>query len=124
MHAYLLHYSHCTQSWEPLQGTSSLFAHLGNNTADGSATLADSQLVTTVDEPHVVEFIIDNLDDGDHPFHLHGHKVRSPCPAAGPLAESICFPTFPSDIGALARRSVTVLDRWQRRGSVPAPGSG
>ncbi|KAL1948428.1 hypothetical protein VTO73DRAFT_12503 [Trametes versicolor] len=61
-------------SWEPLQGTSSLFSHLGNQTADGSATLADSQLVTTIDEEHVVEFIIDNLDDGDHPFHLHGHK--------------------------------------------------
>ncbi|KAI0356871.1 hypothetical protein OH77DRAFT_1399973 [Trametes cingulata] len=61
-------------SWEPLQGTSSLFAHLGNSTADGSATLADSQLVTTINERHVVDFIIDNLDDGDHPFHFHGHK--------------------------------------------------
>ncbi|KAI0634300.1 multicopper oxidase-domain-containing protein [Trametes polyzona] len=61
-------------SWEPLQGTSSLFAHLGNKTSDGSATYSDSQLITTVDEQHVVEFIIDNLDDGDHPFHLHGHK--------------------------------------------------
>ncbi|KAI0672283.1 multicopper oxidase-domain-containing protein [Trametes maxima] len=63
-------------SWEPLQGTSSLFAHLGNTSAaDGtSATFGDSQLVTTVDERHVVEFVIDNLDDGDHPFHLHGHK--------------------------------------------------
>ncbi|TFK81611.1 multicopper oxidase [Polyporus arcularius HHB13444] len=61
-------------SWEPLLKTSSLFAHLGNHTVDGSATLADSQLVTTVNEVHVVDMIIDNLDDGDHPFHLHGHK--------------------------------------------------
>ncbi|KAI0325354.1 hypothetical protein GY45DRAFT_1261010 [Cubamyces sp. BRFM 1775] len=62
-------------SWEPLQGTSTLFSLRANESiADGSATLADSQLITTVDEPHVVEFIIDNLDDGDHPFHLHGHK--------------------------------------------------
>ena len=62
------------QSWEPLQGTSSLFSHLGNATADGSATFADSQLVTTVNEQHVVQMVIDNLDDGDHPFHLHGQK--------------------------------------------------
>ena len=62
------------QSWEPLQGTSSLFSHLGNGTSDGSATLADSQLITTVDEQHVVQMVIDNLDDGDHPFHLHGQK--------------------------------------------------
>ncbi|PIL29112.1 transporter [Ganoderma sinense ZZ0214-1] len=61
-------------SWEPLQGTSSLFSHLGNSTSDGSADLADSQLVTTINEQHVVQMVIDNLDDGDHPFHLHGHK--------------------------------------------------
>ncbi|KAI0649905.1 multicopper oxidase-domain-containing protein [Trametes meyenii] len=63
-------------SWEPLQGTASLFARVGNASADGaSATYGGgSQLVTTVDERHVVEFVIDNLDDGDHPFHLHGHK--------------------------------------------------
>ncbi|KAI0705390.1 multicopper oxidase [Earliella scabrosa] len=61
-------------AWEPLQGACSLFNHLGSNTSDGSATLADSQLVTTVNERHVVDMIIDNLDDGDHPFHLHGQK--------------------------------------------------
>ncbi|KAI1782831.1 multicopper oxidase [Ganoderma leucocontextum] len=61
-------------SWEPLQGTSTLFSHLGNGTSDGSATLASSQLITTINEQHVVQMVIDNLDDGDHPFHLHGQK--------------------------------------------------
>lgn len=36
--------------------------------------------MTTVDEVHVVDMIIDNLDDGDHPFHMHGHKVRRRIP--------------------------------------------
>ena len=67
-------FSLLSQSWEPLQGTSSLFSHLGNATADGSVTFADSQLITTVNEQHVVQMVIDNLDDGDHPFHLHGHR--------------------------------------------------
>ncbi|KAH9927903.1 Cupredoxin [Epithele typhae] len=61
-------------SWEPLEKTSSLYRHLGNKAADGSAVLADSNLITTVNEVHVVDMVIDNLDDGDHPFHLHGHK--------------------------------------------------
>lgn len=82
-----------------MQGTSSLFSHLGNKTADGSATLADSQLVTTIDEEHVVEFIIDNLDDGDHPFHLHGHKVRC---AYGVLLEAL--PSTSTDSGGCNSR--------------------
>ncbi len=90
------------QSWEPLQGTSSLFSHLGNKTADGSATLADSQLVTTIDEEHVVEFIIDNLDDGDHPFHLHGHKVRV---IYGVLLEDL------GGFGSVAARAAFVIDK-------------
>lgn len=64
------------QSWEPLVNTSSLFSHLGNSTPTGSYNFRGSQLVTTVNDVSVVEMIIDNLDDGDHPFHLHGYKVR------------------------------------------------
>ena len=56
--------------------TSSLFSHLGNSTPTGSYNFRGSQLVTTVNDVSVVEMIIDNLDDGDHPFHLHGYKVR------------------------------------------------
>ncbi|KZT65204.1 multicopper oxidase [Daedalea quercina L-15889] len=61
-------------SWAPLANTSSLFSHLGNATPTGSSNFDGSQLVTTVNDLSVVEMIIDNLDDGDHPFHLHGYK--------------------------------------------------
>ena len=63
-----------SKSWEPLQKTCTLYEHLGNNTVDGASVLAESQLIETINEVHVVDMIIDNLDDGDHPFHLHGHK--------------------------------------------------
>ncbi|OBZ76092.1 Acid phosphatase [Grifola frondosa] len=61
-------------SWEPLNGTSSLFSHIANATTDGSANFDGSQLITTLNEVQVMQVAIDNLDDGDHPFHLHGHK--------------------------------------------------
>ncbi|PCH37424.1 multicopper oxidase [Wolfiporia cocos MD-104 SS10] len=61
-------------SWAPLNGTSSLFSHLGSHTPTGSADIDNSQLLTTINEISTVELIIDNLDDGDHPFHLHGYK--------------------------------------------------
>ena len=63
-----------SKSWEPLQKTCTLYEHLGNSTVDGASVLAESQLIETINEVHVVDMIIDNLDDGDHPFHLHGHK--------------------------------------------------
>ncbi|KAJ8482097.1 hypothetical protein ONZ51_g5584 [Trametes cubensis] len=120
-------------SWEPLQGTSTLFSLRANESiADGSATLADSQLITTVDEPHVVEFIIDNLDDGDHPFHLHGHKVRSVT-----ALSLYCVVALPANHGRVIRTRVSerrpydhklkyavVLDRGQRGGTLPEPIAG
>jgi FtsP/CotA-like multicopper oxidase with cupredoxin domain len=32
------------------------------------------QLVVKLDKGMVVDLLIDNFDDGNHPFHLHGHK--------------------------------------------------
>lgn len=61
-------------SWEPLNRTASLFAHLGQSAPSGSANYEVSQLITTINDISVVDMIIDNLDDGDHPFHLHGYK--------------------------------------------------
>ncbi|KAI0942998.1 hypothetical protein AcV7_002262 [Taiwanofungus camphoratus] len=61
-------------SWTPLNETSSLYAHLAGSTSDGSADYDDSQLITTINEVQMAQMIIDNLDDGDHPFHLHGYK--------------------------------------------------
>lgn len=69
-------YAQSAQSWTPLVNQSSLFSQIAKGAPDGSADFDDdTQLVTTVNEPSVVQIIIDNLDDGDHPFHLHGHKV-------------------------------------------------
>ncbi|EMD36964.1 multicopper oxidase [Gelatoporia subvermispora B] len=62
-------------SWTPLVNQSSLFSQIAKGASDGSTNFDDdTQLVTTVNEVSVVQMIIDNLDDGDHPFHLHGHK--------------------------------------------------
>jgi FtsP/CotA-like multicopper oxidase with cupredoxin domain len=34
-----------------------------------------TQLAAVYDTPNtVLDIILNNLDDGDHPFHLHGHK--------------------------------------------------
>ncbi|THH20196.1 hypothetical protein EW146_g1116 [Bondarzewia mesenterica] len=44
------------------------YAPIGASIEDGS------QLIATEDSIQVVDVRIDNLDDGDHPFHLHGHR--------------------------------------------------
>ncbi|SGY20472.1 BQ5605_C016g08067 [Microbotryum silenes-dioicae] len=68
-------------SWSPLQGQASMFSGLGFTTT-GAKTYNDSQLIVSVPElgtgskqlPQVVDIIINNYDDGDHSFHLHGNK--------------------------------------------------
>ncbi|KAJ3484465.1 hypothetical protein NLI96_g5633 [Meripilus lineatus] len=70
-------------SWEPLSGTTSLllvreaglerhnatsFAPVGGSLQDGD------QFYVTEDSIQVVDLLINNLDDGDHPFHLHGFR--------------------------------------------------
>ncbi|BGP57007.1 hypothetical protein JCM8202_004558 [Rhodotorula sphaerocarpa] len=62
-------------SYEPLQGQATLLDGWAASTAGISTN--DSQLVAVVpDSPErqVVQAVYQNLDDGDHPFHLHGHK--------------------------------------------------
>ncbi|KAF9579666.1 hypothetical protein BGW38_003980 [Lunasporangiospora selenospora] len=55
-------------SWEPLRGDATLFqAHQGVSTFD------NSQLMVTFNRSMTVELVIINYDEGDHPFHLHGH---------------------------------------------------
>jgi hypothetical protein len=86
-----------TTSWEPLNGTSTLLAVHQNPTGYapvGGAVAAGDQFLVTEDSIQVLDVQIvrvvlalavraffsrvtfwkDNLDDGDHPFHLHGHK--------------------------------------------------
>jgi len=40
----------------------------------GSSIASGGQLLVTEDSIQVVDLQINNLDDGDHPFHLHGHR--------------------------------------------------
>ncbi|CAL1697520.1 unnamed protein product [Somion occarium] len=65
-------------SWEPLTGTSTLLAvHNagGSSYAPNGGSLQDSsQFLITENSIQTVDLLINNLDDGDHPFHLHGHR--------------------------------------------------
>jgi FtsP/CotA-like multicopper oxidase with cupredoxin domain len=36
---------------------------------------ADNQFIVTIDKPKVIDLLINNYDDGAHPFHLHGYKM-------------------------------------------------
>ncbi|KZT43398.1 hypothetical protein SISSUDRAFT_978652 [Sistotremastrum suecicum HHB10207 ss-3] len=64
-------------SWEPLAGTSTLLAVRNSSgfaeEGAGISSVGD-QLIVTEDRISVIDFEVDNLDDGDHPFHLHGHR--------------------------------------------------
>jgi len=64
-------------SWLPLNGTSTLLAVHQNPTGyapAGAGIGAGDQFLVTEDTIQVLDVQIDNLDDGDHPFHLHGHR--------------------------------------------------
>ena len=61
-------------SWSPLAGAATLFSGLGN-TSTGAETYDSSQFIITVPKVEVVEIILNNYDDGDHPLHLHGYKM-------------------------------------------------
>lgn len=74
-------------SYAPLEGTTSLFQMLGNGAA-GSNVYDSTQLITTIEDVAVVEMIVQNYDDGDHPFHLHGYKFDVLGGAAGVYSES------------------------------------
>jgi iron transport multicopper oxidase len=85
-----------TMSWEPLSGTTTLLSVQKDPTGYapvGLAVGAGDQLLWTEDSIQVLDLIVvrmlllavpvplsyarapkDNLDDGDHPFHLHGHR--------------------------------------------------
>ncbi|GJJ13152.1 hypothetical protein Clacol_007403 [Clathrus columnatus] len=69
-------------SWVPDLGTPMLLrndlgkgmnANNKNKGAGGWATEHELVYVTDRRETKVIEIIINNLDDGPHPFHLHGH---------------------------------------------------
>ncbi|KAL1741758.1 multicopper oxidase-domain-containing protein [Schizophyllum fasciatum] len=63
-------------SWEALpNGQASIIAAVADGAeGEGLFELPGDQLVARFDDVKVVDIAIDNLDDGDHPFHLHGYK--------------------------------------------------
>ncbi|KAI0261865.1 multicopper oxidase 2A [Gloeopeniophorella convolvens] len=63
-------------SWEPLAGSTLLAVRNAPTTyvPEGAALGAGDQLLVTEDSVRVLDVRVDNLDDGDHPFHLHGHR--------------------------------------------------
>ncbi|KAF8525922.1 multicopper oxidase 2A [Hysterangium stoloniferum] len=64
-----------TTSWEIPRGDTTLLAVARNPKGyapEGAIIAPVDQLMITEDSIQVVELRIDNLDDGDHPFHLHG----------------------------------------------------
>ncbi|KAI4519582.1 hypothetical protein K525DRAFT_271617 [Schizophyllum commune Loenen D] len=63
-------------SWEALpEGQASIVAGVANDAQEeGLWELPGDQLVARIDDAKVVDIAIDNLDDGDHPFHIHGYK--------------------------------------------------
>ncbi|KAH9947844.1 multicopper oxidase [Amylocystis lapponica] len=71
-------------SWTMLAGTASLFAHVGGGSAEG----AGGQLVATIATAQVAEMVVQNFDDGDHPFHLHGYKFWVLGGGAGTYADA------------------------------------
>jgi len=68
-------------SYKPLK-SSSLYKQITNVTdsdpqwsTTGSILPWDDQMIININEPAaVVDLLINNLDDGSHPFHLHGYK--------------------------------------------------
>jgi len=61
-----------------LKDTASVYAKTGEgeeNVGQGIRVWPGDQLIVTFAHGQTVEFVITNLDDGDHPFHLHGHSA-------------------------------------------------
>ncbi|KAF8524707.1 multicopper oxidase 2A [Hysterangium stoloniferum] len=66
-----------TTSWSPLPNNTTLLETLDNPTeysVSGVMIALGDQLMVVEDSIQVLDLRVDNLDDGDHPFHLHGHR--------------------------------------------------
>ncbi|KAJ6258862.1 Laccase-2 [Drechslerella dactyloides] len=63
-------------------------------------------MIIKIDEPKVVDLLIDNFDDGNHPMHLHGHKVWVMSQGTGYFNRSD-YATLPRE-GRLVRDTVTI----------------
>ncbi|KAF9941682.1 hypothetical protein BGZ75_002844 [Mortierella antarctica] len=90
-------------SWTPLMNDATLFqSHRGISAYDAS------QLVIRINSTSVVELVLNNYDEGSHPFHLHGHNFyvlgwgegnyipgRSPLELTNPLRrDTVTVPAY------------------------------
>ncbi|TPX35112.1 hypothetical protein SmJEL517_g02450 [Synchytrium microbalum] len=87
-------------SWIPLVGTSSLaLAH-----SNISALQTTGQNLLTFEDTTVVDLVLNNVDEGTHPFHLHGHLFYVLAEGEGRFVGTI--PTNP--INPLRRDTISV----------------
>ncbi|KAI9745890.1 MAG: hypothetical protein M1818_000571 [Claussenomyces sp. TS43310] len=97
--------------------------HSSNSTAASAFNVAglsnaydqSTQLVLSVPTTQVVDLIITNLDDGAHPFHLHGHKFWIIAQSHPPMTTGGYFPW--SEYGAFnttnpLRRDTMTIDAY------------
>ncbi|GJE96101.1 multicopper oxidase [Phanerochaete sordida] len=67
-------------SWTPPNGTNNLlelqkaYKAGGAFAPEGSSVEFGNQFFVTEDATEVVDLLLENNDDGDHPFHLHGYR--------------------------------------------------
>ncbi|KAG9061938.1 hypothetical protein KI688_006655 [Linnemannia hyalina] len=57
-------------SWVPLKKAATLF-----QVNKGNTKFAATQFIVTLNQTQTVELVVNNYDEGSHPFHLHGHQV-------------------------------------------------
>ncbi|KAF8589084.1 multicopper oxidase [Ramaria rubella] len=75
--AFMNTHGACRAPWAPLTGLTTLMEAQRNPmgyAAQGGSIAAGDQFMVMEDEVMGLQLQIDNLDDGDHPFHLHGHR--------------------------------------------------
>lgn len=67
-----------TSAWTPLPSSQGFALDLAAKQASNTSALIHGgigdQLSFVNEKPGVMDLVINNLDDGDHAFHLHGHK--------------------------------------------------
>ncbi|KAF9930604.1 hypothetical protein FBU30_000307 [Linnemannia zychae] len=60
-------------SWKPQLNSPTLFQANDNRDSPLTTLFGTSQMVVTLEEMQSVELVVNNLDEGAHPFHLHGY---------------------------------------------------
>lgn len=114
-------------SWSPLEDTATLFLTQASLFSPSSISTSPSpiysdltQLTFTSQQPETIDIILNNLDDGAHPFHLHGHTFFIMASGAGRYMDPEIASKFHMDptiyqlggvgeVGAPMRRDTVLL---------------